>query len=144
LIQENDCIVVEHLKLKEMSQKLHLGKSVMDAGYSSFINKLQCKALWNDKTVILANQWFASSKTCSSCGYIKKDLLLHEREWICPMCSTHHHRDQNAAVNLKIYGEKEIRSARSEFRPVEDYKNLASIALLNPLKQENVPSLLFV
>jgi len=119
LIQENDCIVVEHLNLKGMSQALHLGKSVMDTGYSSFINKLKYKALWNDKTVILADQWFASSKTCHQCGYINKNLLLHEREWDCPMCGVHHLRDQNAAINLKNYGEK-IRVASSESKPVEN------------------------
>jgi putative transposase len=46
-------IVVENLALKGMAQGLRLGKSVMDLGYSSFVSKLQYKALWNDKTVIL-------------------------------------------------------------------------------------------
>jgi putative transposase len=46
-------IVVENLALKGMAQGLKLGKSVMDLGYSSFVSKLQYKALWNDKTVIL-------------------------------------------------------------------------------------------
>jgi putative transposase len=104
LIMENDCIVVEHLSLKGMSQALNLGKSVMDLGYSSFISMLLYKAEWNEKTVMLADKWFASSKTCSTCGFVKKDLMLHEREWDCPICNSHHNRDQNAAINLKNLG----------------------------------------
>jgi putative transposase len=100
LIMENDCIVVENLNLKGMSQALNLGKSVMDLGYSAFVSQLLYKAEWNDKTIILADRWFASSKTCSVCGYVKKDLMLQERKWICPICGKNHERDQNAAINL--------------------------------------------
>jgi putative transposase len=60
------------------------------------------------KQVIIADKWFASSKTCSTCGYVKKDLTLDERDWVCPKCQTHHHRDINAAVNLKNYGIKTL------------------------------------
>jgi putative transposase len=100
LVREYDVIVVENLSLKGMSQALNLGKSVMDLGYAAFVNKLQYKALWNDKTVIAADKWFASSKTCHVCGYVKKDLLLQEREWVCPNCGARHNRDKNAAINL--------------------------------------------
>ncbi|MDR2536308.1 MAG: transposase [Treponema sp.] len=62
------------------------------------------KALWQDKTVIEADMWFASSKTCHGCGYVKKDLLLQEREWVCPQCRTKHNRDKNAAINLAKLG----------------------------------------
>ena len=43
----------------------------------------------------------ASSKTCSICGYVNRDLAVSERSWICPRCGTEHQRDENAAVNLK-------------------------------------------
>jgi putative transposase len=119
LIKENDVIVVENLSLKGMSQALKLGKSIMDLGYSSFISKLQYKALWNDKSVILADKWFASSKTCSVCGYIKKDLMLQERSWECPKCRTTHHRDINAAINLQKLGKKIIGLEEPKLTPVE-------------------------
>lgn len=51
-----------------------------------------------------ADKWFASSKTCNVCGYVKKDLELKDREWTCPSCGVHHHRDTNAGINLKNYG----------------------------------------
>ena len=89
-----------------MSQAMRLGKSVMDLGYSSFVQMLKYKSEHYGKHLVMADKWFASSKTCSSCGYVKKDLLLQEREWTCPVCGTHLYRDQNAAINLKNLGLK--------------------------------------
>jgi len=86
-----------------MSQALNLGKSVMDLGYSKFVNQLNYKALWNNKTIIQADKWFASSKTCSICGFKKSDLQLSDREWSCPNCGTEHDSDKNAGKNLKNY-----------------------------------------
>lgn len=76
----------------------------MDLGYSLFIKRLEEKANDLGKSVIKADKWFASSKTCSTCGYVYKDLALSEREWICPNCGTHHLRDMNAGQNLRNYG----------------------------------------
>ena len=104
LLQENDVIVIESLNLKGMSQALKLGKSVMDLGYGMFVNRLDQKALEKEKIIIRADKWFASSKTCSTCGYINKDLKLSDREWTCPKCQTHHLRDENAGQNLRDYG----------------------------------------
>jgi len=104
LVTENDVIVVENLSLQGMSQALKLGKSIMDLGYSEFVKQLQYKSLWNNKLLIEADKWFASSKTCSFCGYKKSDLKLSDREWICPNCNTHHFRDMNAGQNLVNYG----------------------------------------
>jgi putative transposase len=118
LVQENDCIVVESLNMKAMSQRLQLGKSVMDLGYGAFIAKLIYKAEWNDKTVILADKWFASSKICSVCGYKKKDLTLATRNWECPICGTSHQRDMNAALNLVNY-EKNLLAGRQEVMPMD-------------------------
>jgi putative transposase len=126
LVKENDAIVVETLSLKGMSQALSLGKSVMDLGYSSFVQMLKYKSEHYGKYLIMADKWFASSKTCNQCGYIKKDLLLQEREWVCPVCGAHHFRDQNAGINLRNYGLK-ILSERQESTPV-DTKALAELS----------------
>ena len=120
LVKNNEVIVVEHLSLKGMSQALKLGKSVMDLGYSEFIRQLQYKSLWNNKTFIQADKWFASSKTCSVCGYKNKDLELSDRKWDCPNCGTGHDRDHNAGINLKNYGLEWLGLGQPEVKPVEN------------------------
>lgn len=104
LVKENDVIVIESLNLKQMNQCLKLGKSVMDLGYSQFINQLQYKCDWYRKHLIQADKWFASSKICHNCGYKYQDLTLSDRKWVCPNCGTSIDRDENAAINLKNLG----------------------------------------
>lgn len=128
LVQKNGVIVVENLSLKGMSQALNLGKSVMDLGYSEFVRQLQYKTLWNNKILVQADKWFASSKTCSFCGFVKKDLLLQEREWDCPNCGSHHNRDMNAGINLKNYGLKEIGLGQPKVKTVETKASALSIS----------------
>lgn len=118
LVRENDCIVVEQLNLKGMSRGLHMGKSVADLGYAMFVNKLKYKAAWNGKQVVLADQWYASSKLCSRCGCTNKDLMLAQKEWACPACGERHSRDTNAAMNLRKYG-LEILGATEELKSAE-------------------------
>lgn len=119
LVRENEVIVVEHLSLRGMSQAIHLGKSVMDLGYSEFVRQLQYKSLWNNKTFIQADRWFASSKTCSVCGYVNRELTLQDRNWDCPNCGSEHDRDQNAGINLRNYGLKELGLGQPDIMPVE-------------------------
>jgi putative transposase len=126
LVKDYDVIVVENLSLKGMSQALNLGKSVMDLGYGAFVEKLRYKALWQDKTVLAADRWFASSKTCHICGYVKKDLLLREREWVCPQCGAKHDRDTNGAINLAQLG-NHLPTRRGEVTSMD----MAALALGN-------------
>jgi len=144
LITENDVIVVESLSLKGMSQALNLGKSVMDLGYSEFIRQLRYKSLWYNKTLIEADKWFASSKTCNFCGYKKKDLQLSERVWMCPNCGKEISRDMNAGRNLVDYGLQELNLEKigwgsSEFKPVEKKTSGIEKSIVShaSLKQEN-------
>lgn len=109
LVKENDVIVIESLSLKAMSQGLKFGKSVMDLGYSQFIQQLQYKCEWYGKHLVEADKWFASSKICNKCGYKYNDLALSERKWVCPCCGTIIERDENAAKNLKNLGVAHIR-----------------------------------
>ena len=104
LVKNYDVIVVESLNLKAISQGLQLGKSVMDLGYSQFINQLKYKCDWCGKHLIEADKWFASSKICNKCGYKYDDLALSDRKWVCPCCRTTIERDENAAINLKNLG----------------------------------------
>jgi transposase len=80
--------------------------------------KLGLVSFRNNKIFIEADKWFASSKTCSLCGF-KKDLLLQEREWDCPNCGKHHDRDHNAGINLKNYSLKQLGLGQPEVKLTE-------------------------
>jgi putative transposase len=81
-----------------------LAKSISDASWSSFVTMLKYKSEWNGKNLIFIGRFDPSSKMCSVCGYIKKDLKLEDRNWKCPDCKTEHNRDINAAINIKKFG----------------------------------------
>ena len=98
-----DVIVLEDINLQNMSRTLHLGKSVNDLGFGEFRSILEQKCKEYDTTIIYADKWYPSSKTCSSCGSINKNLKLSDREWVCTECGTYHNRDFNAAINLEQY-----------------------------------------
>ena len=68
-----------------------------------FRRQLEYKVEMRGGRLIVADRWFASSKTCSCCGYKRETLPLSVREWTCPECGTEHDRDLNAAINLKNY-----------------------------------------
>ena len=102
LVNAYDCIGIEDLDMKAMSQSLHFGKSVSDNGWGMFVNMLEYKAEEAGKHVIKADRLFPSSQMCHVCGGLNpetKDLSV--REWTCPACGAHHDRDHNAAVNLR-------------------------------------------
>ena len=98
-----DIIVLEDINLQNMSRTLHLGKSVSDLGFGEFRTILEQKCKEYDTTVVYADKWYPSSKTCSSCGSVNKKLKLSDREWVCTECGTYHNRDFNAAINLEQY-----------------------------------------
>lgn len=100
LVKEYDIIGIETLNMQVMSQCLNLGKSTLDNAWGSFVSMLEYKCDWYGKHLVFANKWYASTKTCSNCGYKNAELTLGDREWDCPICKAHHHRDVNAGINL--------------------------------------------
>ena len=100
-----DCVCIENLDMKAMSQSLNFGKSVSDNGWGMFTSFLQYKLEEIGKQLVKIDKFFASSQTCSVCSYKNaetKDLSV--REWTCPQCGTHHNSDINAAINIKNEG----------------------------------------
>ena len=100
-----DCICIEDLNMKAMSQSLHFGKSVADNGWGMFTGFLEYKLEEQGKQMVKVGRDFASSQICSCCGYRNpgtKDLSI--RSWICPGCRTNHDRDVNAAINIRNEG----------------------------------------
>lgn len=100
-----DCVCIENLDMKAMSQALHFGKSVSDNGWGMFVTFLQYKLEEMGKKLVKVDKFFASSQTCHVCGYKNvKTKNLSVRVWDCPECGTHHDRDVNAAINIKNEG----------------------------------------
>ena len=99
-----DVICMENLDIKEMFQDPTQSSKLQRISLSSLVDKIKYKAEWYGKIFIQISRWFASSKTCSSCGYYYKDLKRDEREWTCPQCGKHHDRDSNAAKNIHEEG----------------------------------------
>lgn len=103
LVCENQAIALETLKVCNMIKNHCLAQSISDAGWSSFVEKLNYKAEWSGKTILRIGTFEPSSKLCSVCGYYNHDLTLKIREWMCPDCGTNHDRDINAAINIKKF-----------------------------------------
>lgn len=96
-------IIVEDLNITNMMKNKHLSKSIQNQGFYKFINVLEFKTNCNFIDLQKVNKWFPSSKTCSNCGYIKKDLKLKDRVYVCSSCGLVIDRDFNASLNLANY-----------------------------------------
>lgn len=97
-------IVVETLNVRGMLKGRNLAKSVADAGMADFLRMLRYKATCAGCTIIEADRWFPSSKTCSACGALR-DMPLRAR-WLSCVCGNEMDRDENAARNLFAYREE--------------------------------------
>lgn len=102
-------IVLEDLNVKGMMKNRHLAKAIQQQCFYEFRRQVEYKSNWNNIHFILADRWFPSSKLCSCCGKIKKDLKLSDRVYTCD-CGNVIDRDIQAALNLKAYGERYLES----------------------------------
>ncbi|QGU31867.1 RNA-guided endonuclease InsQ/TnpB family protein [Thermochromatium tepidum] len=98
-------IGIEDLNVRGMVKNRHLARSIADMSFFEFRRQLEYKAAMRGGVVVVADRFFASSKTCSACGHKLDDLPLSVREWTCPDCGSIHDRDANAAINLKKVAE---------------------------------------
>ena len=102
-------ICIEDLNVSGMMKNSHLSKAVQQQGFYEFRRQIEYKSAWNNIPVIIADRFFPSSKLCSCCGNIKKDLKLSDRIYKCE-CGNIIDRDYQAALNLKRYGEIVLQS----------------------------------
>ncbi len=98
-------ICIEDLNVSGMIKNRHLSKAVQNQGFFEFRKQLEYKC--NDRGIqlIVADRFYPSSKRCSCCGKIKKDLRLSDRTYKCE-CGNVIDRDFQASLNLKAYGEQ--------------------------------------
>ena len=97
-------VCIENLNVKGMMKNKHLSKAVQQQYFGEFRRQIEYKSEWNNIPVIIADRFFPSSKLCSCCGSIKKDLKLSDRIYKCE-CGNVIDRDYQASLNLKKYGE---------------------------------------
>ena len=99
---------MEDLNVSGMMKNRHLSKAIQQQGLYEFRRQIEYKSEWNNIPVTIADRFFPSSKLCSCCGCIKKDLKLSDRIYKCE-CGNIIDRDYQAALNLKMYGENVLK-----------------------------------
>lgn len=97
-------IVLEDLNVKGMMKNKHLAEAIAEQCFYKFYRQIEYKSSWNNIKLIIADRFYASSKMCSCCGNVKKDLKLSDRIYKCDNCNTIIDRDKNASINLLNYG----------------------------------------
>ena len=121
-------VVIEDLNVNGMLKNHKLSKAISNVAFGEIRRQLEYKCKWYGVELVLADRFYPSSKTCSDCGAIYKDLELSDREWACPSCGVVHDRDLNAAINLKNYKPENtanlvgINACEDRVRPVKKYK----------------------
>ena len=94
-------ITIENLKVSNMIKNKHLSKAIQEQNFFSIRNKLINKCKERNIELRLVDTFYPSSKTCSCCGNIKKDLKLKDRIYKCCNCGLEIDRDYNASINLE-------------------------------------------
>ena len=119
ITKENDIIVTENLKTKEMVQNQNLSKKILDVSWNELIRQIKYKSKWQGKTTYQIETYYPSSQICSHCEYQNKETKdLKIREWICPECRNVNDRDINASINIMYEGIKKYMKEIAKFQEV--------------------------
>jgi putative transposase len=100
LAKTKSVVVAKDLNVAGIMKNHHLAQAIADVGFAEFRRQLEYKAQWYGCQVAVAERWFASSKTCSCCGWVDDSLTLADRTFRCQSCGRVTDRDLNAAQNL--------------------------------------------
>ena len=105
LTEENDLIITEDLKVKEMLEEKKISKYIANASFSEIIRVLKYKMKWKNKKLIQVNTYYPSSQICNRCGNRNKEVKdLSIRKWECDKCGSNHDRDINSSQNILFEG----------------------------------------
>ena len=102
--REPKFIVLKDLSVQGMMKNRHLSEAIQEQCFYEFYRQIQYKCEWHNIEFIMADRYYPSSKMCSRCGNIKKDLKLSDRIYRCSVCGFVIDRDFQASVNLMNYG----------------------------------------
>lgn len=108
--REPSFICLEDLNVNGMLKNKHLSKAIQEECFYEFRRQIEYKSKERNIIVIFAPRFYPSSKLCSCCGYVKKDLKLSDRIYRCPKCGNIINRDLQAAINLRNYGEQQLQN----------------------------------
>jgi len=96
-------VTIEDLNVSGMMRNHRLARSVADMSFFEFRRQMAYKAEATGTELVIADRWFASSKMCHKCGFVRRELGLGVREWTCEQCGAQLDRETNAAINLDNY-----------------------------------------
>jgi putative transposase len=109
LVKNHDKLVLEDLNITGIMSNRRLARAVGDAAWGELARQITYKQAWRGGQVMVADRWFPSSKTCSSCCTLRKNLTLQDRTYTCGHCGLVLDRDLNAAANLAAWAEDHTR-----------------------------------
>jgi IS605 OrfB family transposase len=136
LATSHDTIVVEHLNVAGMLRNRRLSRAIADSGFGELRRQLAYKATWYGSTLVTADRWYPSSKTCSGCGVVKAKLSLSERVFACEACGLVIDRDYNAARNLAALVNGMVAGSGSETQNARGGDRSPGLAGQTPMKRE--------
>ncbi|MFC4629602.1 RNA-guided endonuclease InsQ/TnpB family protein [Promicromonospora alba] len=105
LVKNHAWLVLEGLNITGMTSNRKLSRAISDAAWGELARQITYKQAWRGGQVVVTDRWFPSSKTCFTCGTLRKDLTLKDRTFECRECGHVMDRDLNAAVNLAAWAE---------------------------------------
>lgn len=96
-------VVMEDLGVQSMMKNRRLSSVITEQCFYEFVRQMKYKCEWNGIEFVQVDRFYPSSKTCSCCGNVKRDLRLSDRTYVCNECGFTVDRDLNAAINLMRY-----------------------------------------
>jgi putative transposase len=107
LVQTHDRLCLEDLAVANLLRNHHLARGISDAGWAELARQVSYKAGWLGAELVVSDRWFPSTKTCSRCQTVKRQIRLDERVFHCGRCGLTMDRDRNAAANLAAWAERQ-------------------------------------
>lgn len=105
IVSENQAIICEDLRVKNIVRNSRLAKSIHDVSWTKFVEMVRYKSERYGRIFLQVSASFPSSQICSGCGYKNEAVKkLNVRTWKCPNCGVMHDRDENAAKNILRQG----------------------------------------